>query len=660
MTARTLLLLAPAVAVALSLATVRGDDSPAAADELALPDGLIADGLPKIPASLAAAVSSWTELKGTHFTAWHPTRREMLVSSRVGGIAQIHSVGSPMAALVQVTHGRQSTPYAIFPKHRSDYAVLVRDPSGADAYNQLFRADLEAGKAARLTEGDKSRNWFGPWSNKGDVLAYTSLTPDAKTTSVCVVDPLVPKSAHVVVALDGPGWYPTDWSLDDKLLLLLETVSATESRLWTLDLETGNKTEVTPRDEKIGFGWAYFGRDGKSILLACDKGAEFQRPCRLDRETGAITPLGDAIKWHVERFALSRDRKTLAVVTDDDGTGRVHVLDADTGAEHAYPKLPPGHVTLVSFHDNGKDLAFELESARTPGEVWSLDLETGAVEKWCASDTSGVDVTRVSEPELIHWKGEGGLPLSGWLSKPSGKFTGKRPVLISFHEGPELQARPTFRGPHSFLVAELGLAVLEPNVRGSSGYGKTFLALDDGPKREDAIKDVGPLLDWIKTRDDLDADRVMFKGTRYGGFMSLACAIRYDARIRGSIDFCGWVDLVSYVEKTPEARQNVAREKYGDEQDPQVREALDKLSPVTNASKITKALFVEQGAKDPRVPIDEVRQIISAARKNDAKVWFLVSQNEASVSGLKINEYTFCSAVRFIRETLLGEPGKKE
>lgn len=659
MRARTLLVVAPALAAALTLARA-ADDSPAG-DVLAPPDGLAVEGVPAIPSSLAAQVGSWVSVQPRHFTAWHPTRREMVISSSVDGVVQVHSLAAPMAEPVQMTRAKTPTAYAIFPRHRSDYSILVRGLEGNPNALQLYRADQGAKKLELVTDG-KSRNWFGPWSNAGDRLAYTALSLDGKTTSVCVVDPTDRASARVLCSLDGALWYPTDWSKDDKSLLLLEVVSMTESWLWSVDVESGERTAVIARgSEKMGFGWANYGRDGKSILLASDKGAEFQRPCRLDRETGKLEPIGDAIRSHVERFALSPDRKTLAVVTNEDGCFRIHVLDADTGAEHPYPKLPRGSVSFVTFHENGKDLAFELETARSPAETWSLDLETGAVEKWAESGVSAPLAASAVEPELVQWKGEGGLALSGWLTKPAAKWKGKRPVVVQLHEGPNAQARPTFNAHRAYLASELGVAVLEPNVRGSSGQGKSFLALDDGPRRADAIKDVGALLDWIKTRGDLDADRVLLSGTRYGGFMSLACAIEYDARIRGTIDVGGWVDLVTFVEETPESRQAVVRAEYGDEQDPKVRELLDQLSPITNAARIKKPLLVAQGAKDPRVPLEKVEQVVAAARKNGIKVWYLVGKEEqAGFASPKNAAFVFCASVQFIREVLLGEQEKEK
>jgi dipeptidyl aminopeptidase/acylaminoacyl peptidase len=620
-------------------------------------ENLVTDGLPKISTSIAAAVASYTDLRSASFLAWHPKKHEMLISTRFGDTPQVHRVKFPGGARTQLTFSAEPTRVARWPRHRDDYFVFERDVGGGEFF-QNYRYDVATKAITLLTDG-KSRNSVGPWSHEGDRLAYTSTRRNGKDTDVWTVDPEDPATDRCAAELAGGGWHVLDWSPDDKELLLLEMISANESELWILDLASGKKTALTVRDPKepVSWGAACFTRDGKAVLTATDKGSEFHKLCRLDRATGALVPLTAKLDWDVERFDLSPDGKTIAFVSNEDGTGVLHLIDAATGEERALPKLPAGMVHNVAFHDDGSGLlAVEISSARSPSDVWSVDLVSGAVERWTESETGNIDTSHFVEPELVKWKSFDGRTISGWLYRPPARFTGKRPVMISIHGGPESQARPGYLGQQNYFLNELGVALVFPNVRGSSGYGKTFLTLDNGFLREDAVKDVGALLDWIGTREDLDAGRVLVMGGSYGGYMSLACATHFDARLRGAIDVVGIANFVTFLERTESYRRDLRRVEYGDERDPKMRAFLTEISPANNASKITKPLFVVQGKNDPRVPLEEAEQMVAAVRKNGTKVWYLMAKDEGHGFAKKRNgTFLFHAVVEFVRENLIGE-----
>jgi dipeptidyl aminopeptidase/acylaminoacyl peptidase len=471
-----------------------------------------------------------------------------------------------------------------------------------------------------------------------------------------VQNPSDPKTDRRLTELSGGGWDPLDWSPDGRKILVGEGISINESYLWLFDAATGEKTLLTPKGgaEKIAYDGGQFAPDGRSIYTTSDMGSEFLRLVRIDLPSGKRAVLTSQIPWDVENFDLTRDGKRLAFVTNEDGAGVLRVLDVATGKETKVPGLALGTIGGLQWHANGHDLAFTFSGARSPSDVYSFDAATGKVERWTESETGGLNAETFSEPELVRWKTFDGKTISGFLYKPAARFTGKRPVIVNIHGGPEGQARPGFIGRTNYFLNDLGIAVVYPNVRGSTGFGKTFSKLDNGMLREESVQDIGALLDWIKTRADLDADRIMVTGGSYGGFMTLASAVAYNDRIRCSLDVVGISNFVSFLEKTEAYRRDLRRVEYGDERDPKMREFLIKISPLTNAAKITKPLFVIQGANDPRVPRNESEQMVGTVRKNGGPVWFLMAKDEGHGFAKKRNQdFQFYATVVFLQENLL-------
>jgi dipeptidyl aminopeptidase/acylaminoacyl peptidase len=302
-----------------------------------------------------------------------------------------------------------------------------------------------------------------------------------------------------------------------------------------MDAATGAKTITTPRGddaEKVFYGAAQFSKDGKGIYVTTDRDSEFQRLAYVDLATKKDTYLTGSINWDVVSFALSWDGKIIAFVTNEDGLSVLHLFDTARRQELPAPKLPAGVLGSLEWHQNNLDLGFGLESARSTYDTYSFDVQSGKIERWTESEMGGFNTQSFSEPEVVRWKTFDGKMISGLYYKPPARFTGKRPVIIDIHGGPEGQSRPWFQGQNNYFVNQMGIAVIQPNVRGSSGYGKTFLKLDNGYLREDSYKDIAALLDWIKTRMDLDANRIMVTDGSYGGHMTLAIATFYPDRIR--------------------------------------------------------------------------------------------------------------------------------
>jgi dipeptidyl aminopeptidase/acylaminoacyl peptidase len=630
------------------LAPVRAQDSVIAPNEK-----LVVDGVPKIPASVAETAGRYGSYRSAFLADWHPVKREMLIATRFADTPQLHLVSMPGGERQQLTFFADSVGGGRFHPNGGDYIVFAKDIGGGEWF-QLYRYDVKTGDVTLLTDG-KSRNLLGPWSSGGDQITYMSTRRTGKDTDLWVMNPADPKSDHLVLQLSGGGWQPRDWSPDDKKVLLAEELSINESYLWLVDTATGEKTELTPRHtaEKVSYGEARFSKDGKGIYVTTDKDSEFHRLAYFDLSTKQMQYLTTSIPWDVEAFDLTRDGKLLAFASNEDGLSILHVRDTTSGKELSLPQIPAGVIRGVRWHRDGHDLGFSLTNSRGPGDSYSLDVTAGKLERWTTSE-SAVRTDSFPQGELIHWKSFDGKMISGFLYKPPARFSGKRPVLVDIHGGPEGQSLPIFLGRTNYLLNELGIALIYPNVRGSTGYGKTFTLLDNGFKREDTYKDINALFDWIATQPELDSSRIAVTGGSYGGHMTLAVSTFYSDRIRCSVDIVGMSNLVTFLEHTEAYRRDLRRVEYGDERDPKMREFLEKIAPMNNIEKIRKPMFVIAGKNDPRVPVSESQQIADALKKQGTPVWLMIAKDEGHGYRKKSNQdFEFYATIEFLQEYLL-------
>ncbi|MEB3292974.1 MAG: S9 family peptidase [Synechococcales bacterium] len=643
-------------------------------------ENLVVEGLPPVPQTLVESVSHYTNFRSATLASWHPTRREMLISTRFGDVPQIHWVRSPLGMRKQLTFFSERVSGATFQPTQGDYFIFSRD-MGGNEFNQNYRYDWKTGDITLLTDG-KSKNSRGIWGHQGDRMVYTSTRRNGKDVDLYMIEPKTGRD-RLLTQVEGGGWGPLAWSPDDRQILMLEFISVNESYLWLVAAETGEKTLLTPKGgAPIAYQGAQFSKDGKGLYVVSDRGSEFSKLVYFDLtrlgQTGSTASaigsgtqpvdlrqvdltqmepkvLTSRIPWDVEEFDLSEDGKHLAFITNEDGLSVLRVIETATGKEKKLPKLPVGIVWGLSWHRNGEDLGFTFTSARNNADIYSINLRTQTLERWTESETGGLNVENFANAELVRWKSFDGRMISGFLYRPpANKFKGKRPVIVDIHGGPEAQSQPFFLGRMNYYLNELGVAILFPNVRGSSGYGKTFLTLDNGFKREDSVKDIGAALDWIAQQKDLNKDRVLVTGGSYGGYMSLAVAVRYSDRIRAAINIVGISNFVSFLERTEGYRRDLRRVEYGDERDPKMREFLMKISPLTSADRIKDPLFVIHGQNDPRVPLNEAEQIVRTVKKNRVPVWYLMAKDEGHGFSKKRNvDYQFYTTILFIQEFLL-------
>jgi dipeptidyl aminopeptidase/acylaminoacyl peptidase len=619
------------------------------------PENLVVEGIPPLTKELKADAGRYLEFRGASFADWHPTKREMLITTRFGDTTQMHWVRRPGGARKQLTFSPEPVSGGSFEPHAGEFMVIGQDTGGGEFF-QLYRFDFADGKLTLLTDG-KSRNVGGQWAKKSGQMAYTSTRRNGRDTDIYLMNPRDPKGDRLLAQVQGGGWSVMAWSPDESKLLLGEYISVNESKLHLCDARSGAMKLITPiTAEKISWTAGIFARDGKSLFVTTDKDSEFQRLCRFDPATKKLTPLTSKIRGDVVGIDLSDDGKLLAFVTNEEGVSVLHLVDAISGKELPVPKLPRAVIYGLKWHKNSRDLAFVVNSAKSPSDVHSLDVKTGKVERWTESETGGLNPENFVEPELIRIKSFDGLEISGFLYRPNTKkFPGPRPVLMNIHGGPEGQSRPTFQAQNNYFVNELGIALLVPNVRGSSGYGKTFLTLDNGFKREDTVRDIGLFLDWIARDSRLDKSRVAVIGGSYGGYMSLASMTHYSKdRLRCGIDIVGISNFKTFLKNTQDYRRDLRRAEYGDERDARMAEFLEKISPANQPEKIAKPLFVIQGLNDPRVPASESEQMVKAIRDRGGEVWYLLAKDEGHGFQKKPNQdFMFLSIVMFLKEHLL-------
>ncbi len=658
-------LLAAAVLLAASLSLTLSAET--------LPANLVVDGVPEIPAALKEDAGRYLEMRAAAFQGWHPQRREALVLTRFATTAQIHSVAMPGGARKQMTFFSEPVLGAAWAPGGGNRLVFSRDTGGSENY-QLYGWEAGNGRSTLLTGftgGVKSRNVSPVWDDAGANLYFCSNARNGKDMDVYFTSPSTgADSLTLLQTCTGGGWSTLDvfenQAGHSTRVLLANEVSASEGSLHLLSTGGGpaKLEELAPAasaGKKVSYGGGQFNAEGDRVLTTTDAGSEFRRLCWIDINTREQKRVGGEVPWDVEAFALTRDDKTVAVVTNEDGSSVLRFLDAATGAETLRPKLPLGVISDLHWRRDGSELGFTFTSARSPSDVWSVKFPSGEVVRWTESETGGLDPARFVEPEIVRLKSHDGLAISGLLYRPPGTaekpFTGKRPLIISIHGGPEGQSRPVFQARNNYFLNELGCAIFYPNVRGSEGYGKTFLDLDNGFKREDSVKDIGACLDWAQTDAGIDASRIAVMGGSYGGYMVLASLVHYSDRLRAGVDVVGISNFRSFLKNTADYRRDLRRVEYGDEQDPAMAAFMDRISPLQRVEKIKVPLFVIQGQNDPRVPVTEAEQIFNAVKESGKTAWYLLARDEGHGFRKKPNvDYQFFAQIMFFQQTLLKTP----
>ena len=636
------------VALAIAGCAVVAPVSPPAEAPAEAPAGnLVVQGVPELPSALLSGLARYRNTRSASLLGW--LGDGVLVATRFGDTTQLHRVAAPLGMRRQITFFDEPVAGAtVNPNPAYNGFVYVKDVGGSEFY-QLFWRDEASGTDSLLSDG-KSRYTRASWSPSGRWLGYSTTERNGMDSDLHAQD----LSGHKMVLQqgEGVGWRIEDWSPDERRVLISRYLSVNEARLYELDVATGKRERLLGH-VTAAFGAAAYGADG-AIYFTSDMGGEFRRLHRLHRDTGTVTALTEDTPWDVETFAVSHARDRLAYVTNEDGSSRLFAMSLPDGAFIALPALPSGIVSGLRFHPDGTRLGFTLRSATTPADAYSIDFESRALRRWTRSELGGLRPEDMVEPELIRFPSFDGRRIPAFVYRPP--RPGPHPVLVNIHGGPESQARPSFSPSTQYYLHEMGVAVIYPNVRGSRGYGKSYLLLDNGRRRENSVRDIGALLDWIDRAPDLDASRVAVTGGSYGGYMVLASLVHYGDRLRAGIERVGISNFVTFLRNTQPYRQDLRRAEYGDERDPAMRAFLQSISPLNRVREIGTPLLISQGQNDPRVPASESEQIVAALREQGVPVWYVLAKDEGHGFRKKANrDYLAAATALFLQRRLLDE-----
>lgn len=625
---------------------------------------LVIEGVPEIPQEIVDSLNRYQNVRYASFQSWSGDSQSLFINTRFGDVGNLHRVDIPGGARQQITFYDEPVG-AVARQPGGSLLTFTRDAGGSE-FSQVFLLDPDGGDAQMLTDGE-SRNGEVVWDRLGHRFAYQSTARNGASNDVWLMDPEAPEKKRIVLeSPDGTWWGPAEFSKSGSKILVANYVSITDSRANLLDLDSGDVTLLAgaANEPSVNLPLA-FDDDNDGFWLITDRAGEFKTLAWQALAPGAEPEYVTAgIPWDVEGAVLSDDRTRAAFIVNAGGRSALYLLDPATREYRPVEGMPVGLIGGLKFSPDARKLAMTINTAKSSSDTFVLGLgrgvlDYGNLERWTFSEVGGLDTSTFREPELIEYPTFDMVDgvrrqIPAWLYKPAG--TGPFPVVISIHGGPESQARPAFSSTYQLWLEKLGVAVLVPNVRGSAGYGKTYVALDNGFKREDSVKDIGALLDWIETQPDLDQERVAVIGGSYGGYMVLASAVHFSDRLKAAVDIVGISSFVTFLENTQDYRRDLRRVEYGDERDPEMRAHLEKISPLNNVGKIKIPLFVVQGENDPRVPVTESIQLVDALREQGETVWYMNALNEGHGYRKKENQDIYQQAtVLFLKTYLLAE-----
>jgi len=602
-----------------------------------LNDGkLVLENVPDIPKSVVDNLNRFQNVRSAPVRDWTLDSNSLYVSTRFGDVSQLHRVDKPGGTRAQLTFFKE--PIGSVKRQPSGELISFTMDAGGSENSQVFTLDPATGESTMLSDGE-SRNGQVSWRRDGTAVAYQSTRRNGRSNDLWLTNIDNPaESTLIMESPDGNWWAPGDWSSDGSKMLVQQYISITNSSIFILDLETGAMERVRGSESSPSANYVVaFDKNDEGFYFLTDQGDQFAKLAYQKIGESEFKVLSTEIPWGVEQASLNLDRTQMAFSVNAGGLSQLYLMDLRKGDYRLVEGLPVGLIGGLDFSPNGEQLALTLNTAKTPSDSFVLDLSKnklkhGQLTRWTYSEVGGLDTNLFVEPELISYStfdkdGDQERAIPAFVYKPR-NIDKPAPVIISIHGGPESQYRPRFSSTVQLWVEKLGAVVIAPNIRGSSGYGKEYVALDNGFKREDSVKDIGALLDWVATQPDMDKDRVMVFGGSYGGYVVLASAVHFSDRLVGAVDIVGISNFVTFLKNTKDYRRDLRRVEYGDERDPKMLAHLEAISPNNHVDKIKIPLFVVQGENDPRVPVSEAVQIVEALRNAGNDVWYMNALNE--------------------------------
>lgn len=630
------------------LILIMGAGGFAEARSIDVPASIVTRDVPALPASVAQRLAQYANVRSAYLAGWQGDN--LLVYTRFADSMQLHRVKQPLGYREQLTFLKEPVGGAIVPaRGAKDKLMLLWDVGGSE-FDQLYLFDLKS-RTSKLVSDGKSLYANVIWSPDEQRFVYVTTERNGRNWDIHIQD--LQGNKQVVFESESGYWFPLDWSADGKRLLVRNRVSINESSVYELDIESRELSPLLGTQEPMSVSNARYDANGDVIFTADDRG-EFLRLQRLDRSTGNIDVITEEIAWDVEAFVLSPDRDRVAFSVNANGTSKLSIWNARTKKLSRLSDVPPGLISGMRFSPEGQRLALTINRANSPADVYVVGLRRGKVHRWTQSEVGGLDAVRFVEPESISYATFDGRDIPAFVYRPA--TPGPHPVVISIHGGPEGQYRPRFSTTVQSYVNEMGVVFIAPNVRGSAGYGKTYLTLDNGYLREDSVKDIGALLDWVESQDDLDSDRVAVMGGSYGGYMVLASVVHFGDRLAAAVESVGISNFVTFLENTQAYRQDIRRVEYGDERDEKMRAFLQSISPLNHVERMQTPLLISQGANDPRVPASESDQIKQALDEAGVPAWYILATDEGHGFRKKVNrDYDQAAKFAFLESYLQAE-----
>ena len=495
---------------------------------------------------------------------------------------------------------------------------------GGNERQGLFLLD-DVGRITELTPPDAKHRWGG-WSHDGERFAFASNRREQSVFDIYVQDRDTTEPERV---LEGDGWLSiAGWSPDDSRVLVHESRSNFDSDICVLEIETGELTSLTDHEDDVRYQSLSWGPDGESVYCCSDRESDTLALVRLDAETGAFSTVDSGGSWNIDGVAIDQETGRCVYSRNVDGYTELTVGDLTGDAEielFSTPDLPRGVAGGVSFEEGAERFAITVTADTVNANVYVVDVETGDAERWTEAPTAGIPESTFVAAELIHYETFDERNIPGYLSIPPSNTADEYPVIVDIHGGPESQRRPSYSPTKQYFLNH-GYAVFEPNVRGSTGYGRAYAALDDVEKRMNSVADLEAAAAWLTEHPRIDGDRLIAKGGSYGGFMVLAALTEYPDRWAAGIDIVGIANFVTFLENTGSWRRALREAEYGSLEDD--RELLESISPIHAADRINAPLFVLHGANDPRVPVAEAEQIAERAAGAGVPVRTLIFEDE--------------------------------
>jgi len=620
---------------------------------------MVLEDVPETPAAITSRIQQYQSTRSASFADWLPNDAGMLISTRFGNTTQLHTINSPGGARNQISFFDEPVSNGSFCPSADYNGFLFTKDTGGNEFSQIYWYDMNTRTSEMLSDG-ASVNFGMNWSNTGDKFAFTSSRRNTKDFDIYISDMKSPKIAVIKVDRGGGYWVATDWSPDDSKLIVIQYLSSTKSNSYILDLKTKELTQINDDKTEAVFLVSGWNKTGDKIYATTNLGTEFNTLVQYDVKTKKIEYITKDIAWDVEEGAMNKSRTKSAFTINENGFSQLYLMDLATNKYEKVSNLPIGQIYSFKFHPSREELAMVLNTTETPGDVYSLDLITRKTKRWTTSEVGGLDTSLFPKPELINYETYDEIDgkkrsIPAFIYKPK-NAKGPLPVMISIHGGPEGQHTPYFSSFYAYLANEMGIAVIAPNVRGSSGYGKTYLKLDNGFNRENSVKDIGKLLEWIEENSEFDKDKIAVFGGSYGGYMVLSSMYNFNDKIKCGVDIVGISNFVTFLENTEEYRRDLRRSEYGDERDPEMREYLLSISPTNHVDEFKAPLFVIQGANDPRVPMSEAEQMVKSIRENNGTVWYMLAKDEGHGFRKKENRDRMTESVAmFLQENLLDK-----